>query len=136
MANTGARDSGGSQFFVNVVHNRQLDWFEPELSPSKHTVFGRTTPCPLLPSALSSLAPCPLPPAPSALSGVGFGWLSSSRRVHVLGAGVVEGTEVVLAISRVQTDADDRPRRPIRITALTVSRPDEAQADAAGGASS
>jgi len=54
----------------------------------------------------------------------------------VLGAGVVEGTEVVLAISRVQTDADDRPRRPIRITALTVSRPDEAQADAAAGASS
>ena len=134
MANTGARDSGGSQFFVNVVHNRQLDWFEPELSPSKHTVFGRTTPCPLLPSALSSLAPCPLPPLlslplPCLCS-------SSSRRVHVLGAGVVEGTEVVLAISRVQTDADDRPRRPIRITALTVSRPDEAQAEAAAGASS
>ena len=43
---------------------------------------------------------------------------------------MVEGTEVVLAISRVQTDTDDRPRRPIRITALTVSRPDEAQAEA------
>ena len=67
MANTGARDSGGSQFFVNVVHNRQLDWFEPELSPSKHTVFGRTNdpmPCPLLLSALSSPAPCPLTPDP------------------------------------------------------------------------
>ena len=118
MANTGARDSGGSQFFVNVVHNRQLDWFEPELSPSKHTVFGRTAPCPLCPLCRCVAAALVL-----------IVWRSC------LGAGVVEGTEVVLAISRVQTDTDDRPRRPIRITALTVSRPDEAQAEAAGGAS-
>ena len=37
MANTGAQDSGGSQFFINTAHNRPLDWFETDLSPSKHT---------------------------------------------------------------------------------------------------
>ena len=39
MANTGAPDSGGSQFFINTVHNAYLDWFTP--GPSKHPVFGR-----------------------------------------------------------------------------------------------
>ena len=40
MANTGRPDSGGSQFFVNTVHNDFLDWFNPK-TPSKHPVFGR-----------------------------------------------------------------------------------------------
>ena len=39
MANTGRPNSGGSQFFVNTVHNSYLDWFSP--GPSKHPVFGR-----------------------------------------------------------------------------------------------
>ena len=39
MANTGRPDSGGSQFFLNTVHNHFLDWFSP--GPSKHPVFGR-----------------------------------------------------------------------------------------------
>ena len=39
MANTGQPDSGGSQFFLNTVHNAYLDWFTP--GPSKHPVFGR-----------------------------------------------------------------------------------------------
>ena len=39
MANTGQPDSGGSQFFINTVHNAYLDWFTP--GPSKHPVFGR-----------------------------------------------------------------------------------------------
>ena len=38
MANTGQRDSGGSQFFFNVADNRQLDWFSA--GQSKHPVFG------------------------------------------------------------------------------------------------
>lgn len=38
MANTGAPDSGGSQFFFNVGGNAQLDWFSP--GPSRHVVFG------------------------------------------------------------------------------------------------
>merc|ERR1719316_1663057 len=29
MANTGSPNSGGSQFFINVVHNDFLDWFSP-----------------------------------------------------------------------------------------------------------
>jgi peptidylprolyl isomerase len=39
MANTGRPNSGGSQFFINTVHNPYLDWFTP--GPSKHPVFGR-----------------------------------------------------------------------------------------------
>ncbi len=39
MANTGQPNSGGSQFFINTVHNSYLDWFTP--GPSKHPVFGR-----------------------------------------------------------------------------------------------
>ncbi|MDI3288262.1 peptidylprolyl isomerase [Polyangium sp. 15x6] len=39
MANTGARNSGSCQFFINTVHNDYLDWFTP--GPSKHPVFGR-----------------------------------------------------------------------------------------------
>lgn len=41
MANTGAPNSGGSQFFVNTVHNNYLDWFSP--GQSKHPVFGQVT---------------------------------------------------------------------------------------------
>ena len=39
MANTGRPNSGGAQFFINVVHNSYLDWFSP--GPSKHPVFGK-----------------------------------------------------------------------------------------------
>ena len=38
MANTGAKHTGGSQFFMNVADNRNLDWFSP--GESKHPVFG------------------------------------------------------------------------------------------------
>ncbi len=41
MANTGRPNSGGSQFFLNTVHNHYLDWFTP--GPSKHPVFGKVT---------------------------------------------------------------------------------------------
>jgi len=39
MANTGRPDSGGSQFFINLVDNKYLDWDNPQ-TPSKHPVFG------------------------------------------------------------------------------------------------
>jgi cyclophilin family peptidyl-prolyl cis-trans isomerase len=39
MANTGSANTGGSQFFINVVHNDFLDWFSP--GESKHPVFGK-----------------------------------------------------------------------------------------------
>ena len=41
MANTGAPDSGGSQFFINVAHNSNLDWFSG--GSSRHPVFGQVT---------------------------------------------------------------------------------------------
>jgi cyclophilin family peptidyl-prolyl cis-trans isomerase len=41
MANTGAPNSGGAQFFINTVHNSYLDWFSP--GQSKHPVFGKIT---------------------------------------------------------------------------------------------
>ena len=40
MANTGQPNSGGSQFFINTVHNSYLDWFDGR-TPSKHPVFGK-----------------------------------------------------------------------------------------------
>ncbi len=42
MANTGRPNTGGSQFFINTVHNDYLDWFNPR-TPSKHPVFGKVT---------------------------------------------------------------------------------------------
>merc|ERR1712151_1435923 len=41
MANTGRPNSGGSQFFLNVANNSNLDWFSP--GASKHPVFGKVT---------------------------------------------------------------------------------------------
>ena len=39
MANTGRPNSGSCQFFINTVHNANLDWFTP--GPSRHPVFGK-----------------------------------------------------------------------------------------------
>merc|ERR1712028_294999 len=41
MANTGSPNSGGSQFFMNVANNKNLDWFSG--GSSKHPVFGKIT---------------------------------------------------------------------------------------------
>ena len=38
MANSGP-NSGGSQFFINTVHNEYLDWWTH--GASKHPVFGK-----------------------------------------------------------------------------------------------
>lgn len=40
MANTGRPNSGGSQFFINTVHNSFLDWFNGQTT-SQHPVFGK-----------------------------------------------------------------------------------------------
>ncbi|MFT4312601.1 MAG: peptidylprolyl isomerase [Candidatus Woesearchaeota archaeon] len=66
MANTGRPNSGGSQFFINVADNTNLDW---DRSPMqiKHPVFGV----------------------------------------------VVEGMDVVDAISQLPTDMADRPIEPL-----------------------
>lgn len=40
MANTGQPNSGGSQFFINLVDNTGLDFDKPPFT-SKHPVFGR-----------------------------------------------------------------------------------------------
>lgn len=39
QANTGAPNSGGSQFFINTVHNSFLDFWDKS-TPSQHPVFG------------------------------------------------------------------------------------------------
>jgi cyclophilin family peptidyl-prolyl cis-trans isomerase len=39
MANTGQPNSGGSQLFMNVADNANLDWFSG--GASKHPVFGK-----------------------------------------------------------------------------------------------
>ena len=40
MANTGQKNSGGSQFFINLVDNTGLDFDKPPFS-SSHPVFGK-----------------------------------------------------------------------------------------------
>lgn len=40
MANTGAPNSGGSQFFINLVDNTGLDFDKPPMT-SSHPVFGK-----------------------------------------------------------------------------------------------
>lgn len=40
MANTGRPNTGGSQFFINLVDNSYLDWDNPR-TPSAHPVFGQ-----------------------------------------------------------------------------------------------
>lgn len=40
MANTGRPNTGGSQFFINLVDNTYLDWDNPS-TPYKHPVFGK-----------------------------------------------------------------------------------------------
>lgn len=40
MANTGAKNSGGSQFFINVADNTGLDFDKPPMT-SSHPVFGK-----------------------------------------------------------------------------------------------
>lgn len=42
MANTGQPNSGGSQFFMNTVHNSFLDFFDKSTG-SQHPVFGKVT---------------------------------------------------------------------------------------------
>jgi len=41
MANTGSKNSGGSQFFINTVHNDFLDHWRDDLGDSQHPVFGK-----------------------------------------------------------------------------------------------
>ncbi len=73
MANTGAKNSGSCQFFMNTAHNSYLDWFSP--GASKHPVFGK----------------------------------------------VIEGMDVLSKIEKSATDADDRPKTPIKMIRVTVS---------------
>ena len=73
MANTGAPNSGGCQFFINTVHNSFLDFFSG--GPSKHPVFGK----------------------------------------------VLDGMDVVNAISGTTTDGRDRPVEPIQVTQIEVA---------------
>ncbi|MBI1975796.1 MAG: peptidylprolyl isomerase [Candidatus Vogelbacteria bacterium] len=42
MANIGQPNTGGSQFFINLIDNIGLD-FDKEPSTSQHTVFGKVT---------------------------------------------------------------------------------------------
>jgi len=73
MANTGQPNSGGSQFFVNTVHNNFLDWYDKS-TPSQHPVFGKVT----------------------------------------------SGMDVVMKISGVRTDANDKPRTPVTMNSVTI----------------
>ena len=91
MANTGAPNSGGSQFFLNTKHNAFLDYFDNS-TPSKHPVFGC---CRRL--------------------------ISTRRVSYPSHAGkVVEGMEVVKEIEGVPTDGRDKPIDAVRVETITI----------------
>ena len=91
MANTGAPNSGGSQFFLNTKHNAFLDYFDNS-TPSKHPVFGR---CRRL--------------------------VSTRRASYRSHAGkVVDGMDVVTAIEGVPTDGRDKPIGAVRVETITI----------------
>ncbi len=73
MANTGQPNSGGSQFFINLVDNVGLDFDKPPVQ-SSHPVFGQ----------------------------------------------IVKGMEVVDAIGRTETNANDLPVEPVVIEKVEV----------------
>ena len=73
MANKGAPQTGGSQFFINIVDNTYLDWDKEPLQ-SRHPVFGK----------------------------------------------VIEGMDIVDAISKVATDQGSAPLEDVIITKLEV----------------
>ena len=92
MANTGAPNSGGSQFFLNTKHNAFLDYFDPS-TPSKHPVFGC---CRRL--------------------------ISTRRASYRSHAGkVVDGMDVVSAIEGVPTDGRDKPIDAVRVESITIA---------------
>lgn len=78
MANIGQPNSGGSQFFINVVDNTGLDFNKEPLS-SKHPVFGR----------------------------------------------VIDGMDIVDAISKVETAARDVPVTPVVIEDIVIGESEE-----------
>lgn len=73
MANSGP-NSGGSQFFINLVDNSFLDWDNTQAPESKHPVFGE----------------------------------------------VVEGIEVIDAISEIETNSQDKPLEEVKILKATI----------------
>ena len=92
MANTGAPNSGGSQFFLNTKHNAFLDYFDNS-TPSKHPVFGC---CRRL--------------------------ISTRRVSYRSHAGkVVEGMDIVSAIEGVPTDGRDKPIDAVRVESITIA---------------
>ena len=92
MANTGAPNSGGSQFFLNTKHNAFLDYFDNS-TPSKHPVFGC---CRRL--------------------------ISTRRVSYRSHAGkVVDGMDVVSAIEGVPTDGRDKPIDAVRVESITIA---------------
>ena len=92
MANTGAPNSGGSQFFLNTKHNAFLDYFDNS-TPSKHPVFGG---CRRL--------------------------ISTRRVSYRSHAGkVVDGMDVVSAIEGVPTDGRDKPIDAVRVESITIA---------------
>ena len=73
MANTGVPDSGGSQFFINLIDNTGLD-FDKQPFSSKHPVFGK----------------------------------------------VIEGMDIVDAISKTPTNERDLPNTPVVIKDILI----------------
>jgi cyclophilin family peptidyl-prolyl cis-trans isomerase len=140
MANTGSKDSGGSQFFLNVANNKNLDWFTD--GQSKHPVRGRCARCTPLRVRVCRRAPRRLTLARCAPSD-GRCSARSPRatmcaractervardphdvrrrlRSHSLTPGG-ETAQILVQISKVKTDANDNPATPIKMNSITIT---------------
>jgi cyclophilin family peptidyl-prolyl cis-trans isomerase len=130
MANTGSPNSGGSQFFINTVHNKFLDWFD-EPTESQHPVFGKVTnlsfteqsrsPCLLTYNTFSHRSlPCPVfPPFPCPLPLLSL-LLPALSRSLPFALQVSSGMDIVMKINNVPTDTGDKPLTPVQVISVTI----------------
>ena len=103
MANTGAPNSGGSQFFLNTKHNAFLDYFDNS-TPSKHPVFGKVRFRRLHRVFIREARP----------------WRRDELTSLICGTQVVEGMEVIKEIEAVPTDGRDKPVDAVRVETITI----------------
>jgi len=136
MANTGEPNSGGSQFFLNTVHNSFLDFFDkstPSQHPGTHKINNDHLVNAHIPTTprLETLSPHTLSVWYSIHSHkVCDDFILEIERffplllIHILPAvfgKVASGMDIVMAINNVKCDRNDRPLTPVMVQSVTIS---------------
>jgi cyclophilin family peptidyl-prolyl cis-trans isomerase len=105
MANTGAPNSGGSQFFINTVHNTFLDFWDKSKKRIVLFVF------------LSLFLTCSHCISFSLFSSC---CVAGSPSQHPVFGKIVGGMDVINKISTTKVDDNDRPKTAIRVNTVTI----------------